>query len=158
MSSLNRIRKAVVIVAVASTLAGIIYFGVIAFHVAKRMSDTEVRSHTLVQVCDAVGTYMDENDGRWPQSWEGLATIQTPPRGIYTWPDEIQLIREEIEIDFTANPAELTDETRDTFSAIQPLGDVYAFAPYGYEALIDTIHNHYPPKPEASDSHTVIDP
>ncbi len=104
MSSLSRSgrARAVVIISLCVILvAGAVGAALKIFH-----DIDEVIRDAYVQwsVADVIITYLDMNDGQWPRGWDDLEE----PYEIKGRPWTFEELRKRVDIDFTANPEELT--------------------------------------------------
>lgn len=77
--------------------------------------------------------FLDQNDGRWPRSWDDLRRVQ--PDSDFEW------VSKHVTFDFDATPIELATQTPDSFTAIKPNEPCFIFDD-GIQQLIDKLKEH----------------
>ena len=118
---------------------------------AYRGQQSLVHSHTLVTGRVATGMvqeYVETHDGRWPTSWEALATVDPGEPWNHDSPRISPSIPQRVVIDFAADPAQLARQSKAEFTAIRPAkaspGDHRDY--WQIETLLETLRKHHPVK------------
>ncbi len=70
-----------------------------------------------VLVFNLVTTYVEQNDGAWPRSWDDLKKMK---RSNSIWPDNYDQVRKNVIVDFDVEVEELKEIPTDQFRAIRP--------------------------------------
>jgi hypothetical protein len=78
--------------------------------------------------------YIQQNDGKWPKSWEDLRAVR--PESDFEW------VAEHVSFDFSADPKQIATQTPNTFTAIVPDKPCY-FIDDEVQQLIDVLAKHY---------------
>jgi hypothetical protein len=110
-------------------------------YTAYSLSDHAERALHAVNLTTVVVEKCVDREGKWPKSWEDLATVRTDnSRGIYSWPTDCDEIKLLVTVDFHADPRVLAKQTVEEFDAIKPIGACYPYKQDGHiAALIDTL-------------------
>jgi hypothetical protein len=83
--------------------------------------------HATRLVTAVVTQFIDEH-GRWPRSWEELHTVSlSDSRSMYSWPDDLEEVRQYVAVDFDADVADIASQTAEKFDAIAPIGPSYVY-------------------------------
>jgi hypothetical protein len=108
-----------------------------------------VHSHTLVTgrvATDMVQKYVETHNGRWPSSWEALATVNPGEPWNHSSPQISPSIQQRVAIDFAADPAQLARQSKAEFTAIRPAkappGDYRDY--WQIESLLGTLRKYHP--------------
>jgi len=94
----------------------------------------EENLQAFLQAHRATLEYIEQNDGKWPRSWDVLQGVR--PDSDYQW------IAEHVTFDFNADPKEIASQTPNTFTAIVPDDPCYIID-YEVQAIIDHLAKHY---------------
>jgi hypothetical protein len=96
------------------------------FLVARMSLQAESTLHAIDLVFEVVGEFLENNERRWPKSWDELATIV--PKGNASpllSPDDISKIRQRVKVNFDLTTPEVAAQDEDDFNAIEPIGPHY---------------------------------
>lgn len=117
-------------------LVGILY-GLFSVWSAYQLAITRERHlHAMYNVISACQSYLEENDGSWPQSWGDLEPLFPDER---PW-DE----RERIDVDFNADPADLAKQEVDAFTGITSKGPIWeSFRDTRLKDLIELLKSYH---------------
>lgn len=81
-----------------------------------------------VLVTDLVRTFVRENDGEWPSSWDDLRSIHANSLSrYYRWPEDEGEIRKRVWVDFNATSQRVLTDGIDDFTEIRPIGPSYSY-------------------------------
>jgi tetratricopeptide (TPR) repeat protein len=88
----------------------------------------ERRLQAMWVVTAVVEKYVIDHSGKWPESWEGLeqTSLEYNPSS-FSWPQDANVVRRFVVVDFQADPFLLARQGSDNFDAIRPIGDRYGY-------------------------------
>lgn len=96
---------------VFSILGIVLYLAVTVFQAAKHAITAEEHLHAMLDATKACQSYVEENNGAWPQKWEDIDPFLPADR---EWTN----VHENIKIDFQADPAVLAQQNWESFTGI----------------------------------------
>ncbi|MBS0260870.1 MAG: hypothetical protein JSS02_02850 [Planctomycetes bacterium] len=118
--------------------------------------EAEHNLHATIYVIRLVEQFVSEKQ-RWPRTWQELEALPFPNtrptpgndelsvvriggQHGYEWPAASQELQQRVQIDFGIDPATVSTQDPETFTAIQPIGPSYEYRHYGFvHSLQDTI-------------------
>lgn len=130
-----------------TVLVVVVICGCIIFVQGVRASlEAEQTLHACITSIRALNEYAELTEGGWPSSWEEMMTKlqKVESASMYQWPEDLPEIRKRVNIDFTADPAELAQLKAQEFRAIEPIGPCYVFDDY-LNHLIETLKRFHTP-------------
>jgi len=100
-----------------------------------------------------------QQEHRWPKSWDELRTVEATGVGsMYSWPADVDILRQFVTISFDADMGVIASQTVDDFDAIRPIGSYYPYKDYGHvKTLIETVKHSISGQQDAEESETVDD-
>ena len=107
-----------------------------------RAGDVEARSDALGSTMHFVGLYVQQNEGKWPTSWNDLDGLADPehPEGL---PFDATLSKEWVTVDFDTSSQQILDKLPETFDAITPNGDIKdGYVDHVYSKLITALKQY----------------
>ena len=113
--------RAVIAVVLIASAAGI-WFVVRAIQNAV---EAEKNLHAVIATANALEEFV-ASTGRWPTSWDELATLSKPQsRSMYQFPKDVDLVRQRVRVrfDLTLNELSKPQEMR----LIEPIGPCFEF-------------------------------
>jgi hypothetical protein len=88
--------------------------------------EAERTLHAYYAVIDVLRVYLQENSGRWPTSWDEMATVELGDLGGgFAWPRDRGQIENRVFVDFSVTGAAVGKMDAEHFSVVQPLGPNY---------------------------------
>ena len=91
-------------------------------------------------VIDVVERFVLQHQGRWPHSWDELAsTSLTEQSAVWNWPDDRDEIAKRVHVDFAVSTEQVRRMTPETFTAIVQIGPNYGPSEYRVESLIERV-------------------
>lgn len=129
---LRRLKIFIAIAAVA-----LLAIGSLAYWILKRGMVEEDSLHLTIFTCEIIDRHFDKT-GRWPKSWEEMRDDgpMTYP-GPIAWPDEMELLKRRVRVDFGLTNAYLTEVKPDAFHGIEPIEDSFPSYEGGVRRLLD---------------------
>ena len=127
-------RTRLVLIGVSFAFLGVIGFLCVGVWESLQAEETH---HSQLVVLKVLRTHLDES-GKWPNSWEELASTQieeSRQHSMLRWPDAADEIRERIKIDFTYKAEDIAKMRPQDFPAVVPIGPNYGPC----EAEIDSV-------------------
>lgn len=114
---------------------------VFAWRITSVSLHAEVTYHTHLLVLDLIETYVTEQDGKWPNDWSALETIQ-PSRDYldWEWPSNRREIEERIAVDFDVTAEQVAEMTPLSFSAVRPIGPTYGLGDGRVAGFIERVN------------------
>jgi len=99
--------------------------------------EAEKTLHAYRLVLDLLEAYLHRHPGKWPESWEDLATIRiNEPSAIYKWPNDIADVRNRVKIDFELTANDIASMSSQDFPAVKQLGPNYGIRPREIEDIL----------------------
>ena len=115
-------------------LVGAIASAISAARFALTAENHLLAMHNAIGACHA---YVEQNNGAWPKSWDDIDPL---------FPDERDWnVRDSVEIDFNADPAQLAKQDWESFTGIRPKQPVYLAYEWRLNALIELLKKHHDP-------------
>jgi hypothetical protein len=110
----------------------------------------EMSLHAHLQILLVLKTYLKENPGRWPKSWEELEQTAIPEESqrVYHWPDQSAEFRKRIWIDFTLTRAQVAAMNAHNFTAIRSIGPTFGLDDDEIESLLKVARENVDKVPE----------
>ena len=98
----------------------------------------EMSLHAHLQILEVLKTYLRENPGKWPKSWEELEQTSIPEehQRVYHWPNQSVEFQKRIQIDFTLTRAQVAAMNVHDFTAIQSIGPTFGLYDDEIEGLL----------------------
>lgn len=127
-----------IIIVVGGTIAFLIYTA----KAIEKTGDIKMRTYVTADMYHAVGLYLQENDGRWPESWDDLAAIADHPE--WHRPDlDPAFCQEWVHINFDYKVSQLAQTDYAAFKAILPKGEsIEGFLEERYPKLVDAAKSY----------------
>jgi hypothetical protein len=123
----------------------VVWIAIFAVFVAVRAPRVRaMRCKYMCHVILLVDQYIKDRGGEWPARWADLEKAEVPPDAPPrpgSWPE----VRDQVAIDFKADPAALARQTPEEFTAIRPRGDCKDYREE-VETLLATLRRTYPSK------------
>ena len=142
----NRLRFVLIVLALTVILSiiGFVYWRV---DYALR---AEMTLHAHLQIIEVLKTYLKENPGNWPKSWEELEGTSLPEecQRVYHWPNQSDEFRKRVRIDFTLTRAQVAGMNSQNFSAIQAIGPTFVLHDDEVESLLKVAREKVETAPE----------
>ena len=88
----------------------------------------------VFQAQQATIKYVDANNGKWPASWDDLASVE--PNHDFEW------VANQIDFEFNVDPAVLAKQRPDEFMAIKQKTEHYNIEPE-LKTIIDTLRKYH---------------
>ena len=109
---------------------------------ADNIGDIKQRSYVLASTYQAVNIYMQQNDARWPTSWDDLDGLKDPKKPQNPSFDSA-FSQQWVTIDFSIDHEDIYNSTPENFAGIRPNGKVMDhFIDHQHQKLIDTVQRH----------------
>jgi hypothetical protein len=129
---MRRLRIAITVTVICTVAIGLL-FPIVGAYVSLQAERTLIAYR---QVLWALTAYVDENDGRWPQSWEQLSecALRNDPVRFQGFAD-LADIRRRVHVRFDVTAHEVALMKRDGFLAVTQIGSNYGEEPSLIERL-----------------------
>lgn len=112
-------------------------FIILFYRAAQNLLEYETRSRATLNTCYIVQQYSTEsNPPRWPASWDDLAHLTYTEADPY-WPQDRAYYEANVAIDFDTTLERVSKLTRESFDAIQPIGNNTSFHDLGFQPVIN---------------------
>jgi hypothetical protein len=85
---------------------------------------------------ELIGTYLNQNSGKWPKSWDDLAKVQHNDFGGIRWPADIDQIKQRIHVNFDTNTEAVIAGGIENFSAVTQSTPNYGPFPWFIHTLL----------------------
>lgn len=143
----NRMKRQVLVGSFILSLGTGVLLLILAVRSIAMSLEAERTLGAYLLVLSVLTSYTSQNQGRWPQSWEDLATVHVVDHyGSWEWPRDIVKIRQRIRIDFAITAKELAAIESSEFKFVEQVGPNYGPRESQIRELLEAIRR-FPLRP-----------
>lgn len=155
-SSTSNVTVRLLHIIAAVVVAGLLALGGFATMFYLTAMKIEYRSQATWLMIEVMRQYVTQSHGKWPDSWDELAASGVEAEfGRYSWPGDIDTIREHVRIDFSTSAEAVAAAESSLPDAIQPRGGSFVYSS-DYLLLYATVCVEAGPPEQAIDELTNI--
>ena len=134
MARITKKRLITILVTLSLLAAGCLILFI--YHCINVSLEAEITYGANWTILVVLETYMIENPGRWPASWDELERTSIPAeqQRMFYWPDDIDKFKKRVHVEFGLSLQEVADMVTpeqvkrgdfDNFTAVRPIGPNY---------------------------------
>jgi hypothetical protein len=121
-------------------LIAAIFGGFVAYQAITASAHAEHVLHAALLTIELLHDHVTLHDGKWPRGWSDLEDLRPRRWAMFHWPEDSSRVQQYVQVDFSADPQRIAEQSVEEFDAVRPIGPYYSFKDRGgVEALLKTL-------------------